>query len=78
MKRYELTLCKGEPEEEVVFARLTNKEVDLIKEDIAGCLFCLNYISTEDGKMIETGIIDDIKEYPTEEEPNCTIKVREA
>ena len=60
-KKYSLTLCEGEPEEEIVTAFLTNEQVKKIKADICGEVQSQNLITLTDGRIIESGIIDKIK-----------------
>lgn len=62
MRRYKLTLCAGEPEEQVVYARLTDAEFMIISLDILGELNCEHLITLENGETIDTGIIDSIEE----------------
>lgn len=64
IERYKLTLCEGEPDEQVVYANLTNRIVKLIKQDIRGELNCEFLIAIENGELIETGIIDRIEKAP--------------
>ena len=60
-KLYILTLCDGEKEAETVTAILKPEQVEEIKKDIAGELNKENLITLTDGRIIESGIIDDIK-----------------
>ena len=62
MKRYQLTLCEGEPEEQVVYATLTEKDVEMIHKDMHGELNCAYYITLDDYCIIDVGIIDWIEE----------------
>ena len=64
IERYKLTLCEGEPDEQVVYANLTNEMVELIKQDIRGELNRECLIALENGELIETGIIDRIEKAP--------------
>lgn len=61
-KRYKITICKGEPEEEVMYADLTVTEYEKIKLDLEGSLNSEHTILTVNGEKIETGIIDYIEE----------------
>lgn len=62
LKEYELILCKDEPEEEIVKAMLTKEQAAVIKDDLDGILSSAFHITTVDGRKIETGIIDEIRE----------------
>lgn len=66
-KKYALTLCEGEPEEEIVTAFLTNEQVNKIKADIRGEVQSENLITLTDGRIIETGIVDAIKAFSEKE-----------
>ena len=59
-RRYRLTLCAGEPEEQVVYAHLTDNDLEMIMADMSGELNCEYLIILDNGETIDTGIIDDI------------------
>lgn len=61
IERYKLTLCEGEPDEQIVYANLTNDAMQMIKKDIRGELNGEYLIALENGELIETGIIDAIE-----------------
>ena len=63
-KRYRLTICAGEPEEQVVYAHLTENDLEMIMADMRGELNCEYLITLDNGEIIDTGIIDDITEMP--------------
>lgn len=60
-QKYLLTLCKGEPEEEIVEAELTDGDVEIIKQSINGIFDAEYLITTMDGKQFNVGIIDNIE-----------------
>lgn len=60
-KKYALTICQGEPEEKVVYAHLSQTEVDNITSDMAGTLNRNMLIKLDNGKMLEAGIVDCIE-----------------
>jgi hypothetical protein len=62
MKRYQLTLFVGEPNEQVVYADLTEKDVEMINMDMQGELNCQYYITLDNYDIIDVGIIDYIEE----------------
>ena len=74
LKEYELIICKDEPEEETVRALLTKDQVSVIKDDLDGILSSEFHITTVDGRKIETGIIDVIKEVKTKDIGRDVIK----
>ena len=57
VNKYSLTLCKGEPEEEVVFAFLSKEDIDIINKCIKGEYLSEFFIITEDDRKIDSGII---------------------
>lgn len=59
-KRYQLTLCAGEPEEQIAYAHLNDNDLEMIMADMRGELNCEYLITLDNGKTIDTGIIDDI------------------
>ena len=59
VNKYSLTLCKGEPEEEVVFAFLSKEDIDIINKCIKGEYLSEFFIITEDDRKIDSGIIDE-------------------
>lgn len=61
VKEYVLTLCEGEPEEEVIRAFLTDTEVNMINKDLAGVIGYEFTITTVDNKVVEIGIVDRIE-----------------
>lgn len=73
VKRYKLTLCEGEHDEQIVYANLTNDEVALIKQDIRGELNRECLIALENGELIETGIIDRIERVSVDKWQSLTI-----
>lgn len=73
VKPYKLTLCEGEHDEQIVYAKLTNYEVELIKQDIRGELNRECLIALENGELIETGIIDRIEKVSVNRWQSLTI-----
>ena len=71
-KLYILSICEGEEGAEKVKAFLTPEQAEKIKKDIKGELNTENLISLVDGRIIDTGIIDDIK-TPLEEAKNYNL-----
>lgn len=62
MKQYRLTLCAGEPDEQIVYAHLTDNDVEMINLDMCGELNCEYLISLDNGETIDVGIIDYMEE----------------
>ena len=60
-QKYELVLCKDEPEVETVYALLDPEQVTLVEADIAGMLQSGFTICLTDGRNVDTGIIDEIR-----------------
>ena len=59
--KYRITILKGTEDEEQLFAYLTPSEVEKIDMDIMGDYNAEFKITTEDGRIIEVGIIDEIR-----------------
>lgn len=59
VNKYSLTLCKGEPDEEVVTAFLSQEDIDVIDKCINGEYLSEFFIITEDDRKIDSGIIDE-------------------
>lgn len=62
MKRYQLTLFAGELDEQVVYADLSEKDVEMIHKDMQGELNCQYCIALDNYEIIDVGIIDGIEE----------------
>lgn len=74
-KEYKLTLFRGEEDEEIVHAVLTDEQVAIIKTDMAGELNAAYNITLVDGSTLEVGCIDAIE---TAESAELGQKQREA
>lgn len=59
VNKYSITLCKGEPEEEIVLAFLSQEDIDVIDKCINGEYLSEFFIITEDDRKIDSGIIDE-------------------
>jgi hypothetical protein len=73
VKRYKLTLCEGEHDEQTVYANLANEMVELIKQDIRGELKRECLIALENGELVETGIIDRIEKVSVDKWQSVTM-----
>ncbi len=62
MKKYQLTICAGEPDEQIVYAHLSEKDVEMIHRDMQGELNCQYCITLDNYEIIDIGIIDYIEE----------------
>lgn len=60
---YELIIFSGEEDEETVYAELTSEEYEIIEKDRKGLLHKEHIVTLTDGRQIESGIIDSIKQY---------------
>lgn len=61
VNKYSLIICKGDIEEERVFAYLSKKDIDIIRKSLTGEYNAQYLIELEDGRKIDVGIIDECK-----------------
>lgn len=67
-KRYALTICQGEPEEQIVYAKLSKTQIEILHGDMIGKSSRYRLLTLENGETIEIGIVDALELVKESEE----------